>query len=60
MSREHLCSNDKAYLADFMSHPKLFVTTPTQFLPDLRELAAKKTAIFPLPIHSNQVKKNFS
>jgi hypothetical protein len=43
-----------------MSHPKLFAAKATSVLPDLSELAAKKSQIFSLPIHSNQVKQNFS
>jgi hypothetical protein len=43
-----------------MSHPKLFATKATSFFPDVSELEAKKSAIFSLPIHSHQGKKNFS
>jgi hypothetical protein len=42
-----------------MSRPKLFVTLKNPFLPDLCEAEAKKSQIFSLPLHTNQVKRIF-
>jgi hypothetical protein len=40
-----------------MSHPEFFLVRKNSFLPDVSALAAKKSAIFSLPMHSHQVKK---
>jgi hypothetical protein len=40
-----------------MCHPEFFLSRKNSFLPDVSELAAKKSAIFSLPIHSHQVKR---
>jgi hypothetical protein len=46
------------FLARILSHPEFFLVRKNSFLPDLSELKAKKSAIFSLSIHSNQVKKD--
>jgi hypothetical protein len=43
-----------------MSHPEFFLVRKNPFLHELSELAAKKSAIFSLPIHSAHVKRDFS
>jgi hypothetical protein len=40
-----------------MSHPEFFLVRKNSVLADLSELAAKKSQIFSLPIHSNQLKQ---
>jgi hypothetical protein len=51
------CENDYALFTRYYESSRIFPGQEKFFLPDLSELAAKKSAIFSLPIHSNQVKR---